>query len=60
MNPRAGIAVLGEANGNYIQKNNATGNGLLNFPPSEEFDLFDVNGSMTTNIWSENKGTANF
>ena len=58
MNPRAGIAMLGDADGNYIQENDATGNGLLNLPPSEEFDLFD--GSSGINIWSENKGTANF
>ena len=57
-NPRAGIALRGDADDNVVQQNNATGNGLLDLSPSFEFDLFD--GSTGENTWLRNKGTANF
>ena len=58
-NRRAGIAILGTAHAdNVIQQNNATGNALLNLPPSGTFDLFE-DGTIN-NTWKKNKGTSNF
>jgi parallel beta-helix repeat protein len=57
---RAGIAILGPSNGNFVLQNNATGNGLNDPPlgPSTTFDLFDL--PPVNNTWERNQGRSNF
>lgn len=56
---RAGVAVRGPSNGNFVEQNDATGNGLANLAPSGRFDLFDSE-IPPDNVWERNKGTSNF
>ncbi|HWK11434.1 MAG TPA: hypothetical protein VNR64_15335 [Vicinamibacterales bacterium] len=57
-NGRAGIAILGANRGNTVRDNDASGNGLLNLPPSLRFDLFEA--VIGGNLWQNNQGTTNF
>lgn len=57
-NHRAGVAIFQAATGNFVQQNDARGNGVGNLSPSFRFDLFDQGD--VDNVWLRNQGTTNF